>query len=214
MFSEFPIEVREKIYDLAIPKGEWRTIDVDNPRSNFPEGAGDYDGFYFPLTSLGLLKVNRQMRHECLPLVYGKTDFRMDDMDDLIQLLIGAGVIGRENIKSLEFTWQSKSDVDVQCAEAANNDEFTATLPTLHATKCVQLLKQCKNLKCLRVCFDAEIVVDIDPNEYAARTGIRELSSIRAIEKVDICGLSYEALPQQNFAWRLKESMESRDIDI
>ena len=187
---------------------------MDNPRSNFPEGAGDYYGFYFPLTSLGLLRVNRQMRHETLPLAYSKTCFRMDDMDDLIQLLVAAGVVGRENIKSLEFTWQSKSDFDVQCAEADNIDDFTPALPTLHAIKCVQLLKQCKNLKWLRICFDAEVVEDIDPRAYAVRTGIRDLSAMRAIERVDVCGLSYEALPQQNFAWRLKEFMECRSIDI
>jgi hypothetical protein len=165
MFSKLPKEVRHRIYDLAIPKGQWETVDVDSPRSNFPEGIGDPSGFYFPLNGLGILGVNKQMRQEALPRAFRSTLFRLDDMDNLIKLLIAVGYVGRDNIELLEFTWESKTDFDLQWTEAPTSTEHLPTLPVLHVASCVQLLSQCKNLKFLRLFFDSDLLSRNSPLE-------------------------------------------------
>lgn len=50
-----------------------------------------------------MLRVNKQMRQEALPLAYRRTVFHLSDLDDLIKLLILVGDIGRNNIESLEL---------------------------------------------------------------------------------------------------------------
>ncbi|TGO45830.1 hypothetical protein BCON_0362g00070 [Botryotinia convoluta] len=210
MFSKLPKELRDKIYTFAFPRREWKVADVDGlDELNFARGIGDLSGFYFPLSSLTVLRVNKQMRQEALPFAYRRTVFHVDDMDDLVKFLISIGEIGRDNIKSLELAWQSRSDFERQWAEAPDPNENSLTLPTLHAAKCVQLLKQCKSLSFLRLCFEKDLILGMSSLAYKTDLGICELSSVRGIERVEICDLGYEPLEQCGFVKWLKEAMES-----
>lgn len=214
MFFKLPKELRDKIYIFALPKGEWKIGDVDSSNElNFAGGIGDPSGFYFPLSSLTVLRVNRQMRQEALPLAYRRTVFHLDDMDDLIKLLIAVGDIGRDNIESLELAWQSRTDFECQWAEAPVPNEHSLTLPTLHVAKCVQLLKQCKSLRFLRLYFESDLILGMSPDAYKADPGICELCSVRGIERVEIWDLGYELLEQCGFVKWLKEAIESSGED-
>lgn len=74
----------------------------------------DSSDFYFSLSKkLTVLRINRQMRQETLPLAYRRTVFHLNDMNDLIKLLIAVGKIGRDSIESLKLTWKSR--VDSEC---------------------------------------------------------------------------------------------------
>ena len=88
---------------------------------------------------------NTILRHETLSLAYSRTPFCLNDMDELMKLLIAVGKIGRDNIDSLEFTWQSEADIKCKWVEDPDSDP-SLTLPTLHVARCIQLLKQCKKL--------------------------------------------------------------------
>jgi hypothetical protein len=213
MFFKLPKELRDKIYMFALPRVEWRIQDLDgSDERNFVGGIGDPSGFYFPLSS-PILRVNRQMRQEALPFAYRRTVFNLDDIDDLIKLLIAIGDIGRDNIESLELAWQSRSDSECQWAEAADPNEHSLTLPTLHVATCVQLLKQCKSLSFLRLYFESDLVLGMSPDVYKAHPGIYELCSLRGIERVEFWDLGHEPLEQCDFVKWLKEAMESPEED-
>ena len=211
MFFKLPRELRTKIYTFALPKGRWKIEDVSNfEESNFTGGMGDPSGFYFPLgKELTALRVDRQMRQEALPLAYRRTVFQLDDMDDLIKLLIAVGKIGRENIESLELTWESRTDSDCKWDEAPNSEGPFLTLPTLHVVRCVQLLKQCKSLGFLRLYIERDLITNIPSNAYKVDPGIRELCSVQGIRRVEIWGLDHEPLEQLGVVKWLKEKMES-----
>jgi hypothetical protein len=211
MFFKLPREIRDKIYTFALPKGEWKIRDVNNSDEfNFAGGIGDPSGFYFPLSKdISILRVNRQMRQEALPLAYRRTLFHLDDMDDLIKLLIAVGEIGRANIESLELAWESRADSECKWDENPDSVEHVLTLPTLHVVKCVQLLKQCKILRFLRLYFESDVILNISRDAYKVDPGIRELCSIRGIETVEIWDLGYRPLEQCGFVKWLKEEMES-----
>lgn len=208
MFFNLPREIRDNIYSLALSEGKWSIQDVDQfDEVNFAGGIGDPGGFYFPLSKdLGVLRVNRQMRQEALPLAYRKTTFHLDDMDDLLKLLIAVGETGRDNIESLDFPWESRSDSECKWDEDPDSDHFL-TLPHLHVMKCVQLLKQCKRLRFLGLYFESELIRKMTPDAFKADSGIQELCSLR-IERVEIMSLSHESLGQCRLAKWLKEEME------
>lgn len=76
----------------------------DYDKFNFTESIDDPSDFYFPLSSrLTVLRVNRQIRQEILPLAYRRTIFHLDDIENLIQLLVAVGRIDRDNIESLKL---------------------------------------------------------------------------------------------------------------
>lgn len=80
---------------------------------------GDPSGFYFPFVAgSGLLAVNREMLEEALPLTFRSNSFELEDIDKVVVLLICIGHIGRDNIKSLAFGWQSKSEIESTWDEA------------------------------------------------------------------------------------------------
>jgi hypothetical protein len=210
MFFELPKELRDKIYSYAVPQGAWVGEDTDSFNElNFSGGIGDASGFYFPLNRLSVLRINRQIRQETLPVAYQRTLFHFDDMDDLIKFLIAIGKIGRDNIECLELAWQSRADLEDQWTEAPIPDEHSLTLPVLHAARCVQLLRQCKSLRFLQLYFERDLILDVSPNSYKADPGIVELCSIQGIERVEICNLGYESLDQCDFVKWLKAIMES-----
>ena len=124
------------------------------------------------------------MRQEAPPLAYRTTIFRLDDMDDLIKLLIAVGRIGRDNIESLDLAWESRADSELKWDEASHSDDRLLTLFSLHALRCVQLLKQCKRLKSLRLYFERDLIPNIPPNVFKTNSGIRELCSVRAFKRI------------------------------
>ena len=125
VFFKLRREIRENIYAFALPKGQWTIRDYSNSNElNFARGIGDPSGFYFPLTTLNVLTINRQMRQEALPIAYRTTSFHLDDIDDLIKLLIAIGRVGRDNIESLELAWQSRTDSEYQWDKAPVPTEY------------------------------------------------------------------------------------------
>lgn len=214
MFSKLPREVRDKIYTFALPMGYWQTGDVDDyDEFSFARSIGDPSGFYFPLSSeLTVLRVDRQMRQEALPLAYRRTVFHFDDMEDLIKLLIAVGRIGRDNIQSVELAWESRADSELKWDEAQDSDDLYLSLPTLHAAKCVQLLKQCKRLEFLRLYFESDLIDAMSLDAFKTDPGIRELCSIRGIQSVQIWDLGHEPIEQRVLAKWLKGEMESPKV--
>jgi hypothetical protein len=148
------------------------------------------------------------MRQEALPRAFRSTLFRLDDMDNLIKLLIAVGYVGRDNIESLEFAWESKTDLDLQWTEAPTSTEHLPTLPVLHVASCVQLLSQCKNLKFLRLFFDSDLLSLKSPDSYRTDAGILALCSVRGIGRLEIYDLGFEPLDQPEFVRWLRESMQ------
>ncbi|PGH16522.1 hypothetical protein AJ79_01627 [Helicocarpus griseus UAMH5409] len=204
MFFKLPRMLRDIIYTFAIPKGRW-TIPDNNffNQTSFAGGLGDPSGFYFPLSrKLAVLGVNRQMRQEALPLAYRRTTFLLDDIDEVIQLAISIGKIGRDNIRSLEFSWESRSDSSTQPFE----DGICSRLPNLHALRCVQLLKQCKKLNTLVIYFNSW-VVDRPLDEFMANQAIRDLCSVKVMDKIYLQILD-DVIEFETVKW-LKENMVS-----
>lgn len=148
------------------------------------------------------------MRQESLPLVYHRTFFQLDDMDDLIKLLIAVGQTGRQNVESVEFPWGSRADSECKWVEFPDSDHHFLTLPTLHVAKCVKLLEQCKRLRFLRILFERELILSMPFSSFKADPGIQGLCSLRGIEKVEIWSLGNEPLEQLYLAKWLKENIE------
>lgn len=213
MFYRLPREVRDKIYTFALPMGKWQIRDVEDCDGlNFTGSIGDPSGFYFPLSSeLTILRVHKQMRQEALPLAYRRTVFHLDDMDDFVKLLIAVGKIGRDNIESLELTWESRAGSELKWDETTQSEDRFLTLPTLHASKCVQLLKLCKRLEFLRLYFESDLISNISSDAFKSNPGIRELCSVRGIKKVQIWDLGNEPIEQLGLAKWLKGEIGSHE---
>ncbi|KAL8825434.1 MAG: hypothetical protein Q9170_007792 [Blastenia crenularia] len=211
LLFRLPREIRDKIYDFALPKGNWQIEDVDDfNRCKFIRSIGDPSGFYFPLSSkVAALGVNRQMRQEALPFAYRKTLFHLDDMDDLVKLLVAVGKVGRDNIEMLELAWESRADSELKWDENPDMDDSSLLLPTLHAARCIHLLQQCKRLRSLRLYLEKDLIMDISLDDFKAHPGIRELCSLRGIKTVQICDLGHEPIDRHGLAKWLREKMES-----
>ncbi|KIW14341.1 hypothetical protein PV08_07123 [Exophiala spinifera] len=109
ILARLPPEILERILSLSMPKGRWNAADVEDTKSDLLP-LGNLSGFHFPLSSLPILKVSKSIHSRALPLVYRATEFQLEDMDTVIRLLMAIGSIERDNIESLEFSWQSRSD--------------------------------------------------------------------------------------------------------
>ena len=160
----------------------------------FAGSIGDPSGFFSVQQRTAILRVNRQMRQEALPLAYRRTVFHPDDMDELIKHLLAVGRIGRDNIDSLGLAWESRADSELKWAGAPHSDDRFLTLPSVHASKCVQLLEQCKRLKSLRHYFERDLIYRISPNVFKPLPGIRELCSVRAFQRVPNWDLAREPI--------------------
>lgn len=147
------------------------------------------------------------MRQEALPFAYRTTTFHLDDMDDLTKLLVAVGRIGRDNIESLQFPWESRTDSACKWDEFPHSEDNYLKLPSLHVSGCVQLLQQCKRLKHLRLHFESELMLNIPPADFMADPGIQGLCSIRSIRRLQLRGLGDEPLEQCYLAKWLKETM-------
>ena len=178
-------------------------------RLNFPRGMGDLGGFYFPLCrDVGILQVNKQMRREVLPVAFRHTTFRLDDMDDAIRLLIAVGRTGRDNIEMLELPWDSETDGECRWERISDPERHLRTLPTLHVSRCVQLLTLCRRLKSLRLFLQKDTISSMPVSAFMANPGISALCSVRDIEEVSVWSLGFESLEDSCHAKMLKESME------
>ena len=78
-------------------------------------------------------------------LTNDRMHFCLDDIDELVKLLIAVDKIGRDNISSLEVTWQSPADAECQWDQDPISDPYLM-LPTVHVEDCLQLLKRCNRL--------------------------------------------------------------------
>ncbi len=214
-FFDLPREVRDKVYIFAIPRGKWRITNIDEfEQENFARGIGDPSGFYYPLSKdLVVLRANKQMRREALPFAYRRTTFVLDDLDDVIKLLIAIGQVGRNNIESLQFPWESRADMEFTREGSLDSDESPWRSPVLHSFRCVRLLRQCKRLKHLRLCFEEELVLSMQPDEFMADLGIKELCSIQGITRLEIWDLGNSTLEHCRIAKFLREKMENTKVE-
>lgn len=161
MFFDLPRELRERVYFFAVTEGEWRMDDAENSAFNrykFARCIGDLSGFYFPLNNeLAILRVNRQIRQEALPLAYRRTTFHLWDWDELTMFLVSVGQVGRDNIEALEFPVGSPMmNGGNWWVRVAEEDELT-NVSSLHVMKCVRLLKRCKRLGTLHF-YEIEVL--------------------------------------------------------
>lgn len=190
-----PHELRLDILDLAIPKQEWEERDPSEFLAHvFPGSIGDLSGFYFPLSqNIHSLLVNKQMRQDALPFAYRMIGFRWDDIDSFIKFAISIGEIGRNNVESLELFWLSSTDSEFR----PSPEDIDLRLPALHVLRCVQLLKQFKRLRHLRLIFDDDLLSTTPCEIFKSDLGIRELSSIQGIQLVEIWGFDKEHLDRK-----------------
>lgn len=198
-----PRELRNMIYDHAIPERLWKALDPSVLLEKiFPASIGDLSGFYFPFSpSINTLHVDKQIRHEALPLVYRNISFRWSDIDDFIKFALSIGTIGRNNVESLELSWFSSSGSEYHTSEGE---------PDFQTSICIQLLKQFRRIKHLRLNFDDELftVPTSDP-KFDLR--ILQLgSSMSGIKSVQICGFDESNLDEkfESAKW-LKTQLQS-----
>lgn len=210
LFLRLPRELRDQIYTLALPRATWCMPGKEfTGRILLTGGIGDPHGFLFPLgKNLECLGVSKQTRYEALPLAYRTLAFHLDDMDDLVQLLIAVGETGRDNIESFCFRWQSRSDLQRRWEDDPRaEDGHSLQLPNLHVVKCVQLLKQCRRLRFLRLYFESDLIDQMDPVLFKSDPGIQALLSVR-VHKVEIYSLGHESLEKRSLVHWLKTEME------
>ncbi|KAF3479940.1 uncharacterized protein GIQ15_06916 [Arthroderma uncinatum] len=209
LLFKLPQELRDAIYELTLPDGKWEKSDINNEFdiSTFFTGLGDPDGFYFPLNKeLGVLMVNKQIRREVLPLAFQNTLFYFDDMDDFIRFGVSIGSIGRRNITSLEFSWESKADLCLS-PTVSDEDSLLCRLPSIHVSRCISLLKQFRKLKRLRLWFDSEVLSNMSLDDFKMDPGIDKLCSLQGLKHVDILSFGVDPTACPISAW-LKETME------
>lgn len=172
----------------------WRNGPDAKLLNNVVEGLQLGCGLCFPFNGIGLLGTCWQVRDEALMLAYRKTRFQLRDIDEVTQFLIAVGSIGRQNLRSLEFAWTSRTDCDIQWSKAPPGGDFTAQLPSLHVEECTKLLKECHNLNFLCLKFDSIIIADTSPEMLKDDPGLRQLCSVRSLPAVEIVDLAGDPL--------------------
>ncbi|KAK7967601.1 uncharacterized protein PG986_001878 [Apiospora aurea] len=208
---ELPPELRLKIYKFAIPRGQWCIDNLEDFEQDIlPRCLGDPSGYYFPLSKgISLLLASKRLRQEALPIVFRRTAFHLDDMDDLAKLLVAVGHIGRANIESLHFPWESRSDIECRWEMFPEAEDNHLKLPTLHVSTCMQLLHQCARLRQIRVLFDEELVRNIRTDEFTANEGIQSLCSKQGLQQVELLGLGGEIIEDCPMIQWLEEKITS-----
>ncbi|KAM5357342.1 hypothetical protein ACJZ2D_016365 [Fusarium nematophilum] len=196
LFLSLPRELREKVYYFALPTRELGIKDVDAfNRRCFPAAVGDPVGDFFQLgEEPTVLKINRQIRREALPLAYRNTTFSLDDLDGAVKFLVAIGQIGRSNLTALQFSWDSKNEFECRSAEDQQVNDGHPGLPATHAVRCVQLLKECRRLKWLQICMDRDMLEKQSREGFMADSGIAGLSTLKGIEKLELVDATQESL--------------------
>ncbi|KAL6232556.1 hypothetical protein BDW75DRAFT_217505 [Aspergillus navahoensis] len=174
--SRLPRELRDRIYMYAIPTA---TIQISSSQVDglaLSRGIGDLSGFWYPFRSnLGLLAVSKQIREEALGLAYRKSFIQLEDMDDFIVFAVSIGKLGHDNVESIGFTWASRSDRASAGRGTENQGHNTTTLPTLHTTRCLQLLEHFRRLRDLRLSFEDHVASKLSTSDVQNDAGIRKL---------------------------------------
>ncbi|KAK7991516.1 hypothetical protein PG988_000310 [Apiospora saccharicola] len=201
-FFTLPAEIRLKIYEFAIPSGIWHIDDANNFVGNsWPRSIGDCNGFYFPISKqLSLLRANQKLRQEALPVAFQHTTFHLDDLDDLMKLLVAIGRTGRENIESLQFPWESRTDLECRWDEHPADEDNDLNLPVLHVSACVRLLQECRRLRSIQVRFHSELLAKVSPVAFKADNGIKGLCSLQGLQQVEVLGSGGETLEEYPLA--------------
>ncbi|KAH8729189.1 hypothetical protein BGZ61DRAFT_529436 [Ilyonectria robusta] len=219
-FLRLPRELRDKIYSFALPQKDlgihpYRAF----RRLVFLASVGDPSGFFFKLgDEPGILKVSRQIRQEALPFAYRNTHFYLDDVDDVVKFLVAIGHVGRSNITSLQFPWESLNDVWAKEEQLAYGNVSDPVLPFLHPLRCVQLLKECPRLRFLQISFDPCVFEYKSVDEFMADPGIASLSTLRGIrtlKMMEVAEANDETTKpldeQPAFKWLLEEMGKAKE---
>lgn len=203
LHTTLPEELRYDIYGFALQGGNWLT---EERTYNICQAIGDPDGFSFPLgDEYTILQVNRQIRHEALPIAYRHIEFQLGGIEDLTRFLIAIGSVGRENIEILVFSWESEVDQDLNWRMFPDSETNHLKLP-VHVFACVQLLKQCRRLRSLRLRFEAYMMEDVPEAIFMSDPGISSLCSIK-VERVEIATPDDGSLQEHSIARWLKDQM-------
>ncbi|KAK5998034.1 hypothetical protein PT974_00404 [Cladobotryum mycophilum] len=216
LFHRLPLEIRQKVYSLVIGEKYWfigSEKDRYAFRIKFPGSMGDFSGFFYPIRpSIWLLHVNKQVRAEALPFAYRQTEFDVEQLNHAVQLLVGIGRIGRENIKFLHLHWKSeKYLLPTKIPEEESDPYKHLHSAHLHAAIFVQLLKQCRVLQRLRLEFEFNEISKMPLDQFTSDPGIVELCSVERITEVIIQGRDGTALKsvdECSCAVWLKETLE------
>ncbi|KAJ3499542.1 hypothetical protein NLG97_g245 [Lecanicillium saksenae] len=204
-----PLEVRENIYRHVLGDRCWYIAEPKTWRPHtFCLALGDLSGFYFPFGEADtLLRVNKQIRREALPVAYQGTTMHAVDIDGATALLMAIGRIGRENITSFQLGWESYADTQINWSKPETAENIHLTLPRLHVPTCVYLLKQCTRLSNLSLMFNNFLMTDIPLSAFQSDPGIKLCCSIRNIKRLDIVDSAGETLEDEAAARWLKEEM-------
>ena len=185
-----PPELRESVYRHVLGDRSWHITEPKSWRlQTFCRALGDLSGFYFPFGNAdALLQVSRQIRREALPLAYRRIAIHADDIDGATALLMAIGHIGRDNVTSFHFGWESYADTQLNWAEAKPEivESVYLTWPRLHVPICVCLLKQCRRLISLSLVFNDSITTDMPSSEFQSDPGIKQVCSLRNIQSLTI----------------------------
>jgi hypothetical protein len=212
-----PQEVRDLIYGFVNQAGK---RDVKVRKHDFCRAIGDPRGVYFAFgCDSALLRVNWQIRNEFLTFAYRNVKFCLADVDTATQFLMMIGEIGRDNVTSIEFGWESPIDEanrwrESQMDPSANYLPHRLAedwiLPSIHADKCVKLLQSCGRLKHLVLIFDTYMVLRIPQTTFQNHPGILSLVSIGGLVEVEIRDLDKRSLDNNSVAKWLKERLGRR----
>lgn len=204
-----PLEIRENIYGYVLGDRCWRIAEPKSWRPHtFCLALGDPSGFYFPFGEADtLLRVNKQLRREALPVAYRGTTIHAVDIDGATALLMAVGRVGRENITSFQFGWDSYADTQINWSKPEISENIHLTLPRLHVPTCIHLLKQCQRLANLSLLFNNFIMTDLPLSDFQSDPGIKLCCSIQNIKRLDIVDPAGEPLEDEVVARWLKQEM-------
>ncbi|RSL61703.1 hypothetical protein CEP54_006046 [Fusarium duplospermum] len=213
-FLNLPRELRENIYHFALPPRELGIKDIDAfERQCFPVAVGDPSGYFFQVgQEPAILGVNKQIRQEALPFAYRNTTFCLDDLDDAVKVLVAVGQIGRDNMTSLQFPWESKNEIQSTLEQSPHSSDVPLELPSLHVSRCIQLLKRCKRLEILRICLDQDIFKHVSTSKFLTDPGIEGLCGLRHLRRLEVVDLSDETLEEHPAVKQLYEKMKNTRV--
>ncbi|KAK7954274.1 hypothetical protein PG996_015158 [Apiospora saccharicola] len=98
------------------------------------------------------------------------------------------GRMGRTNVESLAFTWQSNQNVAyiLQRFPEKQLVGVLETPPILHVAECVRLLGECTRLRRVKITLEKCLTRNLSPEAFRADPGIIGLCSLRSFKEVTI----------------------------